>query len=104
MTLQMLSSDQSEDLRGVKTYWNNFLPFSSEQVRVFSDHGRNECCLFMKCSAYFKCVYFIWQVHPGNEALEENFVRFVERLLEDPKEREHFIEVCLLNPPSSVLT
>lgn len=40
MTLQMLSSDQSEDLRGVKTYLNNFLPFSSEQVCVFSDHGQ----------------------------------------------------------------
>ncbi|XP_073346545.1 uncharacterized protein [Pagrus major] len=62
MMLQMLSSDQSEDLRGVKTYLNNFLPFSSKQV------------------------------HSGNEALEANFVQFVERLLEDPKEREHFLE------------
>ncbi|XP_036939789.1 zinc finger protein ZFMSA12A-like [Acanthopagrus latus] len=65
MMLQMLSSDQSEDLRGVKTYLNNFQPFSSKQV------------------------------HPGNETLEASFVRFIQRLLEDPKEREHFIENVL---------
>ncbi|XP_054452266.1 zinc finger protein ZFMSA12A isoform X2 [Anoplopoma fimbria] len=61
MTLQMLSSEQSEDLRGVKTLLNSLLPSSSKQV------------------------------HPGNEALEANFVRLVQRLLEDPKEREHFL-------------
>ncbi|XP_029309254.1 uncharacterized protein LOC115022414 [Cottoperca gobio] len=59
MTLQMLTSEQSEDLRGVKT---RFLPSSSKQV------------------------------HPGNEALETNFVRLVQRLLEDPKGREHFLK------------
>ncbi|XP_031162660.1 zinc finger protein ZFMSA12A-like isoform X1 [Sander lucioperca] len=62
MTLQMLSSDQSEDLRGVKTCLNSFLASSSKQV------------------------------HPGNEDLEANFIRLVQRLLEDPKGREHFLK------------
>ncbi|XP_037643837.1 zinc finger protein ZFMSA12A isoform X1 [Sebastes umbrosus] len=62
MTLQMLSSEESEDLRGVKTRLNSLLPSSSKQV------------------------------HPGNEALEANFVRLVQRLLEDPKGREHFLK------------
>ncbi|XP_047446447.1 zinc finger protein ZFMSA12A-like [Mugil cephalus] len=31
------------------------------------------------------------QVHPGIEPLEANFVGFVQRLLEDSKEREHFL-------------
>ncbi|TDH06194.1 hypothetical protein EPR50_G00129790 [Perca flavescens] len=62
MTLQMLSSDQSEDLRGVKTRLNSLLASSSKQV------------------------------HPGNEDLEANFVRLVQRLLEDPKGREHFLK------------
>nr|XP_033505974.1 zinc finger protein ZFMSA12A-like [Epinephelus lanceolatus] len=62
MMLQMLSSDQSEDLRGVKSCLNSLLPSSSKQV------------------------------HAGNEALEANFVRLVQRLLEDPKGREHFLK------------
>ncbi|KAL7386070.1 hypothetical protein ABVT39_003770 [Epinephelus coioides] len=62
MMLQMLSSDQSEDLRDVKSCLNSLLPSSSKQV------------------------------HAGNEALEANFVRLVQRLLEDPKGREHFLK------------
>ncbi|XP_033505947.2 uncharacterized protein LOC117271711 isoform X1 [Epinephelus lanceolatus] len=62
MMLQMLSSEQSEDLRDVKTCLNSLLPSSSKQV------------------------------HAGNEALEANFVRLVQRLLEDPKGREHFLK------------
>ncbi|XP_042353354.1 uncharacterized protein LOC121951181 [Plectropomus leopardus] len=62
MMLQMLSSEQSEDLSGVKTYMNSLLSSSSEQV------------------------------HKENEALEINFVRLVQRLLDDPKDREHFLE------------
>ncbi|XP_049931046.1 zinc finger protein ZFMSA12A isoform X2 [Epinephelus moara] len=62
MMLQMLSSEQSEDLRDVKTCLNSLLPSSSKQA------------------------------HAGNEALEANFVRLVQRLLEDPKGREHFLK------------
>ncbi|XP_049454417.1 zinc finger protein ZFMSA12A-like isoform X2 [Epinephelus fuscoguttatus] len=62
MMLQMLSSEQSEDLRDVKTCLNSLLPCSSKQA------------------------------HAGNEALEANFVRLVQRLLEDPKGREHFLK------------
>ncbi|XP_034411634.1 zinc finger protein ZFMSA12A isoform X2 [Cyclopterus lumpus] len=32
------------------------------------------------------------KVDPGNEALEANFAELVQRLLEDPKEREHFLK------------
>ncbi|TNN50159.1 hypothetical protein EYF80_039648 [Liparis tanakae] len=32
------------------------------------------------------------KVHPVNEALEANFSGLVQRLLEDPKEREHFLK------------
>ncbi|XP_056276875.1 zinc finger protein ZFMSA12A isoform X2 [Pseudoliparis swirei] len=62
MTLQMLSSDRSEDLTGVETLLSSLLPCCSKQV------------------------------HPGNEALEANFSGLVQRLLEDPKEREHFLK------------
>ncbi|XP_075954099.1 uncharacterized protein LOC142956407 isoform X2 [Anarhichas minor] len=62
MMLQMLRSEQSEDLRSVETLLNSLLPSSAKQV------------------------------HPGNEALEADFVRLVQRLLEDPKEREHFLK------------
>ncbi|XP_041805797.1 zinc finger protein ZFMSA12A [Chelmon rostratus] len=62
MTLQMLSSEQSEDLSGVKTRLNGLLPSSPKQVL------------------------------PGSEALEANFVRLVEKLLENPKGREHFLK------------
>ncbi|XP_070700586.1 zinc finger protein ZFMSA12A isoform X1 [Pempheris klunzingeri] len=62
MTLQMLSTEQSEDLRGVKKLLNNLLPSSLKQA------------------------------DPGNEALEANFVRLIQRLLEDPKGREHFLK------------
>ncbi|KAM9349976.1 uncharacterized protein ABDE67_009698 [Symphorus nematophorus] len=62
MMLQMLSSEQSEDLTGVQAHLNSLLPSSSKQV------------------------------HPGSEALEANFVRLVQRLLDDPKRREHFLK------------
>ncbi|GLD51387.1 uncharacterized protein AKAME5_000445600 [Lates japonicus] len=62
MTLQMLGSEQSEDLRCVRTHLESFLSSSSKQLQ------------------------------PENEALEANFVRLVQRLLEDPKAREHFLE------------
>ncbi|XP_029931129.1 zinc finger protein ZFMSA12A [Myripristis murdjan] len=62
MTLQLLSSERSEDLRSVKTHLDNLQPSCSKQV------------------------------HTGNEALEENFVRLVQRFLEDPEEREHFLK------------
>ncbi|KAF3858580.1 hypothetical protein F7725_011781, partial [Dissostichus mawsoni] len=32
-------------------------------------------------------------VHPGNEAMESNFVKLIQRLLDDPKGREHFLKV-----------
>ncbi|XP_037314155.2 zinc finger protein ZFMSA12A isoform X1 [Pungitius pungitius] len=60
VTLQMLRSEHSEDLGGVKTLLNSLLTTTSKQV------------------------------HPRNEAPVANFVRLVRRLLEDPKEREHF--------------
>ncbi|XP_051262727.1 zinc finger protein ZFMSA12A isoform X1 [Dicentrarchus labrax] len=62
MTLQMLSSEEAEDLKGVQTHLNSLLPSSTKQV------------------------------HSGNEALETNFARLVQRLLEDPKGREHFLK------------
>nr|XP_046263585.1 zinc finger protein ZFMSA12A isoform X2 [Scatophagus argus] len=62
MTLQILSSEQSEDLGGIKTLLNSLRPSSPKQVIS------------------------------GNEALEANFVRLVQRLLEDSKEREHFLK------------
>ncbi|XP_071758274.1 uncharacterized protein LOC139913993 [Centroberyx gerrardi] len=62
MTLQLLSSEHSEDLRSVKTHLDSLQP----------------SCLK--------------QVHTGNEALEANFVRLVQRLLEDPEGREHFLK------------
>lgn len=36
---------------------------------------------------------FTPQLQPDNEALEANFVRLVQGLLDDPKEREHFVKV-----------
>ncbi|XP_038574610.1 zinc finger protein ZFMSA12A [Micropterus salmoides] len=62
MTLQMLRSEQSEDLRDVKMHLSSLLPPSSKQA------------------------------HPRSEALEDNFVKLVQRLLEDPKGREHFLK------------
>ncbi|XP_041659087.1 uncharacterized protein LOC121519987 [Cheilinus undulatus] len=62
MMLQLLSSKQPEDLTAVKTHLNTLLLSSSNQV----------------------C--------PEDEALEENFVRLVQNLLEDPKERKHFLK------------
>ncbi|CAK6952056.1 zinc finger protein ZFMSA12A-like [Scomber scombrus] len=62
MTLQMLRSEQSEDLKSVKTHLDSLLPTSSRQSDT------------------------------ANEALEANFVRFVQRLLEDPEGRGHFLK------------
>ncbi|XP_042284800.1 zinc finger protein ZFMSA12A-like [Thunnus maccoyii] len=62
MTLQMLCSEQSEDLKSVKTHLDSLLPTSSRQA------------------------------HSANEALEANFVRLVQRLLEDPEGRGHFLK------------
>ncbi|XP_023130191.2 zinc finger protein ZFMSA12A [Amphiprion ocellaris] len=62
MTLQMLSYERSEALQGVKTHLDSLLQTSSKQV------------------------------HPTNDDLEANFVRLVQRLLEDSKEREHFLK------------
>ncbi|XP_023277623.1 uncharacterized protein LOC111666513 [Seriola lalandi dorsalis] len=62
MMLQMLCSEQSEDLRRVRTHLDSLLPSSSKQLQ------------------------------PENEALEANFVGLVQRLLEDPEGREHFLE------------
>lgn len=46
MTLQMLCSEQSEDLRGVKTHLNSLLPSSSKQVcDFFSITDINYCLL-----------------------------------------------------------
>ncbi|XP_041659085.1 zinc finger protein ZFMSA12A-like isoform X2 [Cheilinus undulatus] len=62
MTLQLLSSDQTEDQTVAKACLSCLLPSSSKQVLQ------------------------------RDEALEQNFVRLVERLVEDPKERGHFLE------------
>ncbi|XP_067384981.1 zinc finger protein ZFMSA12A-like isoform X1 [Channa argus] len=62
MTLQMLCSKEEEYLSDVRTYLENLLPSSSNQLQ------------------------------PENEVLEANFVRCVESLLEDPEEREHFLK------------
>ncbi|CAB1434024.1 unnamed protein product [Pleuronectes platessa] len=62
MTFQMLRSEQSEDLRQVTTHLDSLLPTSSNQPQ------------------------------PQTEALEDNFVRLIQRLLEDSKGREHFLE------------
>ncbi|XP_065809859.1 zinc finger protein ZFMSA12A isoform X1 [Labrus bergylta] len=62
MTLQMLSSEQPEDLTAVKTHLKILLSFSSKQVLQ------------------------------RDEDLEENFVRLVQRLLEDPKETQDFLK------------
>lgn len=62
MTLQMLSSEQSDDLRSVKTHLDILLPA------------------------------YPGQVHPGSDALEANFVRLVQRLLENPEGREKFLK------------
>ncbi|KAG7227356.1 hypothetical protein INR49_000361, partial [Caranx melampygus] len=62
MTLQMLCSEESEDLKGVGTHFNNLLPSISKQLQ------------------------------PDNEVLEDNFVQLVQRLLEDPEGRQHFLK------------
>nr|XP_020460130.1 zinc finger protein ZFMSA12A-like [Monopterus albus] len=62
MTLQMLCSEQPEHFRGVTTHLHSLLPSSSKQLQ------------------------------PGNEALEANFVKLVQRLLEDPNKRDHFLK------------
>ncbi|XP_040912151.1 TERF1-interacting nuclear factor 2-like [Toxotes jaculatrix] len=62
MTLQMLCSDQSEDLRRVTTHLDSLLPPNSKELQ------------------------------PENEALEVNFIRLVRKLLDDPKGREHFLK------------
>ncbi|XP_029381064.1 zinc finger protein ZFMSA12A-like isoform X2 [Echeneis naucrates] len=62
MTLQMLCSGESEDLRCVRTRIDSLLPPISKQSQI------------------------------ENEALEANFVRLVHELLENPKERENFLK------------
>lgn len=46
-------------------------------------------------------VCFVLQVDAGNEALEANFVRLVQRLLEDADGREHFLKVWLCSGPAT---
>ncbi|KAK5859659.1 hypothetical protein PBY51_021198 [Eleginops maclovinus] len=60
MMLQILSSEKPEDLRDVETRLNSLMQTTSKLA------------------------------HPGNEAMESNFVRLIQRLLDDPKGREHF--------------
>ncbi|XP_056149788.1 zinc finger protein ZFMSA12A-like [Lampris incognitus] len=62
MTLQLLHSENTEDLNNIKT---------------------NLDCLQLSCSK---------QEDEGDEALEANFVRLVQRLLEDPDGRQHFLK------------
>ncbi|XP_019960036.2 zinc finger protein 420-like isoform X2 [Paralichthys olivaceus] len=62
VTLQMLRSGRSDDLRQVRTHLDSLLPTSSEQLG------------------------------PQTEGLEDNFVQLIQRLLEDAKGREHFLE------------
>ncbi|XP_028283318.1 zinc finger protein 236-like [Parambassis ranga] len=61
MILQLLSSEQSEDLRGVKTHLNSLQQTSTQD-------------------------------YLENKALEANFVKLVQRLLNDSKDREHFLK------------
>lgn len=48
-------------------------------------------CLFNTCTV---CVAL--QADSANKALEANFVKLIQRLLEDPEGRGHFLKVCLL--------
>lgn len=49
--------------------------------------------MFLRCLFIHPYIYFTQQIDTGNEALENNFVKLVQRLLEDPKERGHFLKV-----------
>ncbi|XP_034087881.1 TERF1-interacting nuclear factor 2-like isoform X2 [Gymnodraco acuticeps] len=62
MMLQILSSEKPEDFTDVKTRLDSLMPSTSKLV------------------------------HPGNEAMESNFVKLFQRLLDDPKGREHFLK------------
>nr|XP_033960723.1 uncharacterized protein LOC117462559 [Pseudochaenichthys georgianus] len=62
MMLQILSSEKPEDFTDVKTRLDSLMPSTSKLV------------------------------HPGNEAMESNFVKLIQRLLDDPKGREHFLK------------